>query len=74
MSKPRSAAPFVTKFLEPIIAEEQGLMLLRYQRDDGSKGCIGMRYEAFETLHAIFDQISKKRKNDNDTNVQLSCG
>jgi len=51
MSDPKQLDHFVTVFFEPIISQDQKMALLRCQYEDGSKGCIGIRGEAFETFY-----------------------
>ncbi len=52
--------PFVSKFLKPIISQEDEMLLLRFKREDGSTGCIGIRKEALETLHEAMFEAQKK--------------
>jgi len=62
MVTPLSPVPFVSKFLKPIIAQELKMLLLRYEYEDGSQGCIGIREEALATLREALSEVSEKMK------------
>lgn len=55
--------PFVTKFTNPLASLENKLMVLRYQLEDGTTGCIGLKAEALETLHAVTAELLEKLRN-----------
>lgn len=58
MAKTDSFNPFVVKFLQPLICPEMKMILLRFENDDGSKGCLGVHEESLESLRAAFTEVS----------------
>lgn len=50
MPNPKSPVPFVTNFLRPLVSQQDKQMLLIYECDDGSKGCLGLHDEAIKSL------------------------
>lgn len=54
--------PFVTKFLDPIVSHEDKMLLLRYEYEDGNKGCIGVQTKALESLQAAIHRALENEK------------
>lgn len=50
MDNENRPVPFVVNFAAPIVGIEQEMMLLRYENDDGSRGVLGLRFEAIRSL------------------------
>jgi len=78
MSRSDSLTPFVVKFLEPLISPEIKMILLRFENDNGSKGCLGMHEECLETLRTALEEIlrameSLNNKESNVSNKALEC-
>lgn len=57
MGKPDSFNPFVVKFLQPLCCPEMKMFLLRFENDDGSKGCIGLHEESLKSLRSVFSEV-----------------
>jgi len=49
--------PFVTRFLKPLFCWRRRLLLLRYVLEDGTHGCLGVRFEALPNLEKILSKI-----------------
>lgn len=66
MSKLDSQMPFVVKFFHPCISPEMKMVLLRFENDDGSMGCIGVHEESLESLCAVLVETLKEIKSFHD--------
>lgn len=62
MSRFYSQIPFVVKFFQPCISPEMKMILLRFENDNGSMGCIGMHEDSLESLCAVLVETLKKIK------------
>lgn len=49
---------FISVFYEPIYSHKEQKALLRYEREDGSKGVIGLRHESLSTLQKAINAIA----------------
>lgn len=49
---------FISVFYEPIYSHKEQKALLRYEREDGSKGVIGLRHESLSTLQDAINAIA----------------
>lgn len=67
MSRLDPQVPFVVKFLHPCISPEMKMVLLRFENDDGSMGCIGVHEESLESLCGALVEALKKIKASHDT-------
>ncbi|WP_300156092.1 hypothetical protein [Solidesulfovibrio sp.] len=62
MDKFDSVIPFVVRFLQPRISPEMKMILLQFENDNGSKGCLGIHEESLETLcSAIIEALGAVR-------------
>ena len=50
---------FISVFYEPIYSHKGQKALLRYEREDGSKGVIGLRHESLSTLQEAINEIAR---------------
>lgn len=78
MSTFDSQVPFVVKFLQPYISPERKMILLRFENDNGSTGCIGIHEESLESLYTVLVESLTKIKAFHDaessiTNKVLEC-
>lgn len=72
MSKLDSQIPFVVKFYQPCISPEMKMVLLRFENDDGSMGCIGVHEESLESLCDVLVETLKKIKDFHDMEANVS--
>ena len=49
---------FISVFYDPIYSHKEQKALLRYEREDGSKGVIGLRHESLSTLQEAINAIA----------------
>ena len=49
---------FISVFYDPIYSHKEQRALLRYEREDGSKGVIGLRHESLSTLQEAINAIA----------------
>lgn len=62
MSRLDPQVPFVVKFIHPCISPEMKMVLLRFENDDGSMGCIGVHEESLESLCSVLVETLKNIK------------
>jgi len=78
MSRLDSQVPFVVKFFQPCISPEMKMILLRFENDNGSMGCIGVHEESLESLCTVLVETLKNIKGFHDeersiANKVLEC-
>ena len=72
MSRLDSQIPFVVKFFNPCISPEMKTILLRFENDNGSRGCIGVHEESLESLCSVLIETLEKIKAFHDTESSIA--
>ena len=57
---------FISVFYDPIYSHKEQKALLRYEREDGSKGVIGLRHESLSTLQEAINVIARGNASEED--------
>ena len=57
---------FISVFYDPIYSHKEQKALLRYEREDGSKGVIGLRHESLSTLQEALNAIAAGNTSEED--------